>query len=146
MEIAVDEMRKCEGRGPRVGVVIEREGKIISIGHRSPGLHAERAAVQEALSRGIDLRGATLYSTLEPCVEVGAPNECCADLIARVGVRTVYIGRYDPNPLIYRGGWKRLRELMASDSGVATIFAYGTWGGGTLTLNYAADSSGNGGA
>jgi diaminohydroxyphosphoribosylaminopyrimidine deaminase/5-amino-6-(5-phosphoribosylamino)uracil reductase len=109
MELAISEMKKCDGRGPRVGVVIEQDGKVIS-NHRLPNHHAEAGVIQAALLQGMDLRGATLYSTLEPCVEAGSSKECCSDLIARVGIRTVYIGRYDSNPLIYRGGWKRLRD------------------------------------
>jgi diaminohydroxyphosphoribosylaminopyrimidine deaminase / 5-amino-6-(5-phosphoribosylamino)uracil reductase len=114
MEQAIQEMRRSEGRGPMVGAIVEKDGAVIAVGHRRPGLHAERAAIEAALAVGADLKGATVYSTLEPCVESGSQKECCADLIARVGCSTVYIGRYDPNPLIYREGWKRLR-----DAGVA---------------------------
>lgn len=114
MEQAINQMRLSKGRGPLVGAVIEKDGVVLALGHREPGLHAERAAIEAAQAQGIDLRGATVYSTLEPCVETGAAKECCADLIARTGCSTVYIGRYDPNPLIYREGWKRLR-----DAGVA---------------------------
>jgi diaminohydroxyphosphoribosylaminopyrimidine deaminase/5-amino-6-(5-phosphoribosylamino)uracil reductase len=110
MEQAIEQMRLSKGRGPLVGAVIEKDGVVLAVGHRQPGLHAERAAIEDALAQGIDLRGATVYSTLEPCVSVGGSQECCADLIAKVGCSTVFIGRYDPNPLIYREGWKRLRD------------------------------------
>ncbi len=111
---AIEAMQLSTGRDPMVGAVIEKDGFIVSVGHRQPGLHAERAAIEAALSNGIDLQGSTIYSTLEPCVESGSTKECCADLIARVGFSSVYIGRYDPNPLIYREGWKRLRDAGVS--------------------------------
>ena len=114
MQQAIEAMRLSKGHGPMVGAVIEKDGVIVSAGHRQPGLHAERAAIEAALSNGVDLQSATIYSTLEPCVESGSAKECCADLIARVGCSTVYIGRYDPNPLIYREGWKRLRDAGVS--------------------------------
>lgn len=114
MQLAIEEMRRSNGRGPMVGAVIEKDGLVVAVGHRQPGLHAERVAIEGALSNGIDLKGSTIYSTLEPCVESGYTKECCADLIARVGCSTVYIGRYDPNPLIYREGWKRLRDAGVS--------------------------------
>lgn len=110
MEQAIEQMRLSNGRGPLVGAVIERNGVVLAVGHRQPGKHAERMAIETALAQGIDLLGATVYSTLEPCVEAGSSKECCADLIAKSGCSTVYIGRYDPNPLIYREGWKRLRD------------------------------------
>lgn len=110
MEQAIEQMRHSEGRGPLVGAVIVKDGIVLAVGHRRPGLHAERAAIESALAQKNDLRGATVYTTMEPCVEATGSQECCADLIARVGCSSVFIGRYDPNPLIYREGWKRLRN------------------------------------
>jgi len=110
MEQAIAQMRLSEGKGPRVGVVIEKDGIVLAVGHRISGMHAERMALEAALKAGADLRGSTVYSTLEPCVEAGSSVDCCADLIIRSGCARVVIGRYDPNPLIYREGWKRLRD------------------------------------
>ncbi|ABO23176.1 deaminase [Shewanella loihica] len=110
MKQAVDQMRMSEGKGPKVGAVIVTKGHQVIAGHKKNGTHAERAAIEEAQEKKIDLRGATLYSTLEPCVSVGSKKEACSDLISRVGIKTVYIGRYDPNPNIQRLGWKKLRD------------------------------------
>jgi diaminohydroxyphosphoribosylaminopyrimidine deaminase/5-amino-6-(5-phosphoribosylamino)uracil reductase len=107
---AIEEMAKCELNGPRVGAVIARGNTEVAAGHRRQGAHAERVAIESALASGADLHGTTIYSTLEPCVEVHSSTECCADLVARVGISTVYIGRYDAHPNIHRAGWKRLRE------------------------------------
>lgn len=111
MEQAIEELKKSEDGTPCVGAVLVLNGQIVSVGHRMPGTHAERAAVEAAKAQGVDLHGSTIYTTLEPCVTIG-PNgrESCAALIARVGVSTVVIGRFDPNPKINRKGWKTLRD------------------------------------
>lgn len=112
MEQAIEEMAKSRGDGPKVGVVLVAHQEIVSVAHRTPGLHAERAAIQAAQANGVDLRQATIYTTLEPCVSIGSNSqatESCADLIARLGILTVVVGRYDTNPLVYREGWKALR-------------------------------------
>jgi diaminohydroxyphosphoribosylaminopyrimidine deaminase/5-amino-6-(5-phosphoribosylamino)uracil reductase len=113
MQRAIEQMRCSEKGGPRVGAVLVLDDRVISVGCRSRGIHAERAAIDEATRLGIDVRGATLYSTLEPCVSTGAEKEPCVALIVRAGIKTVYIGRYDTNPLIYRAGWKVLRDAVS---------------------------------
>lgn len=110
MELAIAEMRASSVRGPKVGAVVVKDGRVIARGQRAPNVHAERAAIEAALASGQALSDATLFTTLEPCVSVGSQREPCAALIARVGIKTVYIGRYDPNPLINRLGWKTLRD------------------------------------
>ncbi len=110
MELAIAEMKASTARGPKVGAVIMKEGQVIACGRRAPNVHAERSAIESALNSGRNLRDATLFTTLEPCVSVGSQQEPCTALIANVGIKTVYIGRYDPNPLINRLGWKTLRD------------------------------------
>jgi diaminohydroxyphosphoribosylaminopyrimidine deaminase/5-amino-6-(5-phosphoribosylamino)uracil reductase len=113
MECAIRELAKSSGDSPRVGAVVVLDGQVVARGHRSNEEHAERAAINAAIGAGIGLRGATIYTTLEPCVPLSASpeaRESCAELIARVGISTVVIGRYDPNPRIFRRGWKALRD------------------------------------
>jgi diaminohydroxyphosphoribosylaminopyrimidine deaminase/5-amino-6-(5-phosphoribosylamino)uracil reductase len=114
MRLAIEEMRKSTGRGPKVGAVVVNEAGVISMGHRVVGTHAERGAIDAALAAGTDLRGTTLFTTLEPCVSSDSGRESCAELISRVGIRIVYVGRYDTNPQIYRHGWKLLRAAAIS--------------------------------
>lgn len=111
MAAAVEEMRKSD-TSVKVGVVIVVDGRIVSSAFRTKGEHAERAAIRLAGERGANLKKAVLYTTLEPCVDIrpGQQVECCADLIVSSGIKEVVIGRYDPNPNIYRQGWKRLRD------------------------------------
>lgn len=108
--MSIEEMQLSSGRGPKVGAVLVKEGRVLSKGHRQTNLHAERDALEKAASEHIDVRGSTIYTTLEPCVNVGGRVESCADLIIRSGIKSAVIGRYDTNPRIYREGWKKLRD------------------------------------
>jgi diaminohydroxyphosphoribosylaminopyrimidine deaminase/5-amino-6-(5-phosphoribosylamino)uracil reductase len=97
---------------PRVGVVITRDGKELSSGWRGqlkPDAHAEYCVLEGAL-KGQNLRGATVYSTLEPCSKRNPEKIPCARRLIDRGVKEVVIGMYDPNPTIYREGWRMLRE------------------------------------
>lgn len=105
MQLAIEQMRKSTGRGPKVGVILVINDEVVAVGHKLTGIHAERAAIEAALTTRNNLSEATLYTTLEPCVSVGSQKESCAQLISRVGIRKVFIGRYDPNPsCIEKGG------------------------------------------
>lgn len=110
MALAIEEMQRSSGRGPKVGAILVKDEQVVATGHRQPNLHAERDAIQRAVAAGLDLREATLYTTLEPCVNLGGKTESCADLILRHGIVAAVIGRYDPNPRVYREGWKTLRD------------------------------------
>ena len=111
MKIAIEEHLKCS-EYPRVGSVISKNGNVLSTGRRGEikRKHAERVAIEKITQE--DLRGATLYTTLEPCVELhGDQNvESCADLIVASGITEVYIGVLDPNGTIYSQGFRRLLE------------------------------------
>ncbi|MFE3796498.1 deaminase [Nocardia tengchongensis] len=106
---AIEEARRSSGNA-RVGAVITRGDSILSTGHKGEGLHAEQAALQKARDVGTDLAGATLYTTLEPCTNPRTSRVPCAQLIADAGIAVVHIGEFDPNPRIYRLGWKYLRD------------------------------------
>lgn len=63
-----------QGGGP-IGCVIVRDGQVLGEGHNEVGIrhdptaHAEMVAIRRATDslQDEDLRGATLYSTLQPC-------------------------------------------------------------------------------
>lgn len=96
---------------PRVGCVITaRDGRVIGRGHtqQAGGPHAEVMALRDAQAQGEDVRGATVYVTLEPCSHHGRTAPCCDALIA-AGVERVELSLPDPNPLVCGQGEGRLR-------------------------------------
>ncbi len=123
MRAALDEARKglyITTPNPRVGCVIVRAGQIIARGHTQPAgqAHAEVHALQDAAARGIDVRGATAYVTLEPCSHHGRTPPCCDALVAS-GIARVVAALEDPNPLVAGQGVARLRAAgIAVDIGL----------------------------
>ena len=83
---------------PLVGAVIVKDGRVIGEGYheRYGGPHAERNAISHCTE---DTRGADIYVTLEPCCHRGKQPPCTEALI-EAGIRRVYIGSDDPNPLV----------------------------------------------
>jgi len=102
-----------KGRGfvnpnPMVGAVIVKDGRVIGEGwHTVYGsLHAEREAIKN-LTESPD--GADIYVTLEPCCHTGKQPPC-TEAIVESGIKRVFIGSYDPNPLVSGKGTAYLRE------------------------------------
>lgn len=114
--IAVEEGKKSQAEDegkPLVGVVIARDGEELGRSHRGRtgrGEHAEFGLIRELHSTGTDLTGSVVYTTLEPCSTRNHPKVPCEEHLAAAGVAEVVIGMYDPNPRIYRDGWRVLRD------------------------------------
>lgn len=107
MELAL----KAQGQtfpNPLVGALVVKNGRIISGGyHQKAGLsHAEVEAIDKA---GRKAKGADLYVTLEPCTHYGKTPPC-VDRILESGIKRVFAGMIDPNPLNNGKGIKLLRE------------------------------------
>ncbi len=101
MKIALNEARKYKGLthpNPAVGALIVKNDKIISIGaHKKAGHdHAEVDAIKNAKE---NLYGSSLYVTLEPCNHFGKTPPCTKAIIEK-GIKKVYIGALDKNPLM----------------------------------------------
>lgn len=110
--------RGSTGDNPWVGcVIVDDDGTILARGHTlGPGEdHAEVSAARSAQDRGIDIRGKTLYSTLEPCSFHGR-TPACSKAIAGRGIARVVIGMHDPHPRVDGEGIRILR-----DAGVEVI-------------------------
>lgn len=104
-----------KGRGytlsnPLVGCVIVKEKKIIATGyHQKYGdNHAEVVAIKKVRDKNL-LKNSTLFVTLEPCCHYGKTPPC-TDLIIKNKIKKVYVGIYDPNPLVYKKGVAILRK------------------------------------
>lgn len=111
MRIALSEAKKGMGfvnPNPMVGAVIVRDGRIISKDHhhRYGEFHAERNAILNCTE---NIEGAEIYVTLEPCCHQGKTPPCTQAIIDS-GIKKVYIGSDDPNPLVAGKGTEILRR------------------------------------
>jgi len=103
--------RKGKGKvspNPLVGAVIVNRGTIVGTGyHKKAGEeHAEVAAIRKA---GKKAKGSTMYVNLEPCCHYGKTPPC-TEAIRKAGIKKVFIGTEDPNPLVSGKGIKQLTE------------------------------------
>jgi len=96
---------------PSVGAVIVRDGQVVGEGATQPcgGPHAEIMALRDAEARGADVRGATMFVTLEPCCHHGRTPPCTEALLA-AGLGRVVVGVTDPHPLVRGKGLQQLRD------------------------------------
>jgi len=111
MRLAISEALKAKGQtspNPIVGAALVRKGKLLAKGHhRRAGLpHAEI----EVLRRVKDPRGATLYTSLEPCCHEGKRTPPCTSAILPAGIRRVVVGALDPNPKVSGKGIRLLKK------------------------------------
>jgi len=108
------------GRGrtwpnPNVGCVIVAGDRVVGRGWTQPGgrPHAEAMALAQA---GASARGATLYTTLEPCAHDSSRGPTCSTLIAAAGLARVVMAVRDPDPRTNGAGAAFLHA-----SGVAVV-------------------------
>ncbi len=107
---AVIEQAKLDERIFKVGTRIIKNGDLLAEAHGlkkpgQPGIHAEFAAIQICEKQGKDLRGATLYTTLEPCIHARSrPSTDCAIKIDKSGITEVVVGILDPNSTVCSRG------------------------------------------
>lgn len=102
------------GRGmtspnPMVGaVIVAEDGTIVGQGYheQAGGPHAEVRALDEA---GDLARGASLYSTLEPCCHVGRTGPC-VERVAAAGISRVVAATVDADPRVGGRGFDVLRQ------------------------------------
>ena len=107
IKVAENGRGKCSPN-PFVGSVIVKNNQVISEGWTSEygSDHSEIQALKKAGKRA---KGATLFVTLEPCSHYGKTPPCTNAIIA-AGIKEVYIGIYDPNPLVKGKGIAMLKE------------------------------------
>ena len=133
MNLATDLAERSHCVRAHVGAVLTKDTRIISIGYNGPpagthncdeewpdggcdrdsrgscslALHAEENAILYATKNGSKIEGATLYTTLSPCI-------ACARLILSSGIKNV----------IYRDSYAAYKGLP-SDEGVDFLKRFG---------------------
>jgi diaminohydroxyphosphoribosylaminopyrimidine deaminase/5-amino-6-(5-phosphoribosylamino)uracil reductase len=127
MRLALQLARRAYGAtspNPMVGAVLVAGGRIIGRGwhHRAGEPHAEIEALRDAQKRGNNVKGATLYVTLEPCCTHGRTPPC-TEAIKSAGIKRVVAGAIDPNPqhrgrafgILRRAGIAVVQGVMAEE-------------------------------
>jgi len=84
------------------GAIVSKNGRVLGRGHndyRSHGghwgggplrtLHAEAAAIRDAVRRGIDVRGTTIYVTRGDTSRMSKPCVSCRTLLEKHGIAKV---------------------------------------------------------
>jgi diaminohydroxyphosphoribosylaminopyrimidine deaminase/5-amino-6-(5-phosphoribosylamino)uracil reductase len=106
-------------------VLVGADGTVLSTGYSrecTPADHAEEVALARiglpgaaplgsaGTRNGLDLAGATMYSSLEPCASRASRPTPCADLIIASGIGRVVIAWREPPIFVSGGGAVRLRQ------------------------------------
>jgi len=115
---AAGTVRATTSPNPWVGAVVVTTAGDRFTGATEPpgGRHAEIVALDAA---GEQARGATLYTTLEPCRHQGRTGPC-TDRIVAAGVARVVVGIEDPDPAVAGAGLAQLRAAgITVDVGIA---------------------------
>ncbi|WP_419925540.1 bifunctional diaminohydroxyphosphoribosylaminopyrimidine deaminase/5-amino-6-(5-phosphoribosylamino)uracil reductase RibD [Candidatus Poriferisocius sp.] len=114
MDLALEAARSCRlvtSPNPWVGCVIDSsEGRFSGATSPPGGNHAEINALEAAGGR---VRGADLYTTLEPCNHQGRTGPC-ADAIAGAGIARVFVAIEDPDPAVSGRGIAALQGAGVS--------------------------------
>jgi diaminohydroxyphosphoribosylaminopyrimidine deaminase/5-amino-6-(5-phosphoribosylamino)uracil reductase len=116
---------------PVVGAVVAREDEILGEGWHAEygGPHAEVQAISAC--GGVDLTGATIYISLEPCCHQGKTPPC-TDAILAAGLGRVVVASDDPTEKAAGRGLGILR-----DEGVEVVLADGELAARARLLNQA---------
>lgn len=99
---------------PIVGAVIFNEAGIISEGFHQSGPHAEVVAIANAK---VDLTGASIAVTLEPCNHHGKTPPC-TDALINSGITNVHFAVTDPNAEAAGGAAKLRAAGLKVESGL----------------------------
>ena len=131
---AVAESRLCTPSATSycVGaVIVTRTGeRFTGYTHEtSPTHHAEQEAILKATAAGADLRGATIYSSMEPCSTRSSEPVSCSELILQHGFSRTVFALYEPSCFVRCEGALRLRR------GGVDVRVYPQLGGEVLAVN-----------
>ncbi len=115
MELAIAVSRHSEPSPNcyRVGAVVVSESGEVFDGYTletSPTHHAEQAAIFKAKEAGVDLRGATIYSSMEPCSKRMSEPVSCSQLIIENGFSRAVFALYEPSHFVNCEGAYNMRH------------------------------------
>ena len=94
------------GLNPSVGTIVVKDNSVISSGITS--YRGRPHAEFNALSKIKNFAGASLYTSLEPCVHYGKTPPC-TKIISKKKIKKVYFGSYDPDVRSY----KKAKSILA---------------------------------
>lgn len=83
----------------------------------SPHNHAEEEAIIKAETSGHSLKGATIYTSMEPCSTRKSKERSCSDLIIRSGMGKVVFAAKEPTNFVNCIG-----EQMLSNAGLKVVY------------------------
>jgi len=112
MEAAV-EQAKLDQRIHRVGVCIVKGGELLAEAHglEEGGQHAEFTAIKDCEEQGKNLNGATLYTTLEPCIHARSQRKAdCAVRVVESSIAEVVVGMLDPDERVCSRGCSYMQQ------------------------------------
>ena len=119
---AIELSRLCvpSDRAFSVGAILtDAVGEMIASGRSREtgvGVHAEEVAIEKAMRAGRDLRGCTIYSSLEPCNVRLSGRLGCAQRIINCGISRVVFALREPPVFVTGRGCEQL-----SRAGVAVV-------------------------
>jgi len=119
---------------PNVGCVIVKDGVVVGEGATAPGgrPHAEKRALDQA---GVKAKGATLYTTLEPCAHASPRGPTCAAIIPDAGIAHIVAAIEDPDPRTAGKGFVQLREAgVEATTGILAAEARASMAGFLMRL------------
>lgn len=115
MERTIEASRRCipSPTSYCVGaVVVTKSGEVFEgyTHETSPTHHAEQAAIFKAEQANADLRGATMYSSMEPCSTRASEPESCSAIMIRLGFRRSVFALYEPSCFVVCEGALNMRR------------------------------------
>jgi diaminohydroxyphosphoribosylaminopyrimidine deaminase/5-amino-6-(5-phosphoribosylamino)uracil reductase len=99
---AIELSKRCPPveRAYAVGaVIVGADGEQLAFGYSRETdelVHAEESALAKLAGSGLDLSGATIYSTLEPCSQRASRPRTCTELILDAGIGRVVLAWREP--------------------------------------------------
>lgn len=112
MKESIQEDRDDGKVSPSVGAVLVRNNGTIETAYRGElreGDHAEYTLLERKCINE-NLRGAVVFSTLEPCFDRTPPKIGCCKRLVKARISKVYVGTTDPDPTVNGKGIKYLKE------------------------------------